>query len=470
MKFYSKQIYLYFTLLFFFFSTGGNAQDRPASFADLAEKLMPSVVNISTTQVITTRNNPFPFEFPPGSPFEDMFRDFGEQQQRRTSALGSGFIIDKDGIVVTNNHVIQGAEDIFVTVNGEKEYEAEIVGADPLSDIAVLKIKSKDKFFPVKFGNSDAARVGDWVIAIGNPFGLGGTVTSGIISARNRSIGLSRYEDYIQTDASINSGNSGGPLFDMNGDVIGINTAILGQSGSIGIGFSIPSNSAKKVIEQLIKFGETKRGWLGVRIQVVTKEIADVENLDEPRGALVVSVADGSPSDKGGIKSGDIILEFDGKRINEMKELPVIVAETDVGSTVSVKVWRNKREVSKNITLGRLETSEDFKPQLKTDEKPKLTRIEGLKIDVRALTDNDIKNRGLPKSTSGVVIVKIDNDSPVNYLKLGNIIIESQKRNINTPGDLNIVVNSTLKSNEKNILIVIYNNQNQKRYIGVKLD
>ena len=470
MKFYSKQIYLYFTLLFFFFSTGGNAQDRPASFADLAEKLMPSVVNISTTQVITTRNNPFPFEFPPGSPFEDMFRDFGEQQQRRTSALGSGFIIDKDGIVVTNNHVIQGAEDIFVTVNGEKEYEAEIVGADPLSDIAVLKIKSKDKFFPVKFGNSDAARVGDWVIAIGNPFGLGGTVTSGIISARNRSIGLSRYEDYIQTDASINSGNSGGPLFDMNGDVIGINTAILGQSGSIGIGFSIPSNSAKKVIEQLIKFGETKRGWLGVRIQVVTKEIADVENLDEPRGALVVSVADGSPSDKGGIKSGDIILEFDGKRINEMKELPIIVAETDVGSTISVKVWRNKREVSKNITLGRLETSEDFKPQLKTDEKPKLTRIEGLKIDVRALTDNDIKNRGLPKSTSGVVIVKIDNDSPVNYLKLGNIIIESQKRNINTPGDLNIVVNSTLKSNEKNILIVIYNNQNQKRYIGVKLD
>ncbi len=470
MKFYSKKIYLYFTLLFFFFSTGGNAQDRPASFADLAEKLMPSVVNISTTQVITTRNNPFPFEFPPGSPFEDMFRDFGEQQQRRTSALGSGFIIDKDGIVVTNNHVIQGAEDIFVTVNGEKEYEAEIVGADPLSDIAVLRIKSEEKFFPVKFGNSDTARVGDWVIAIGNPFGLGGTVTSGIISARNRSIGLSRYEDYIQTDASINSGNSGGPLFDMNGDVIGINTAILGQSGSIGIGFSIPSNSAKKVIEQLIKFGETKRGWLGVRIQVVTKEIADVENLDEPRGALVVSVADGSPSDKGGIKSGDIILEFDGKRINEMKELPVIVAETDVGSTVSVKVWRNKREVSKNITLGRLETSEDFKPQLKTDEKPKLTRIEGLKIDVRALTDNDIKNRGLPKSTSGVVIVKIDNDSPVNYLKLGNIIIESQKRNINTPGDLNIVVNSTLKSNEKNILIVIYNNQNQKRYIGVKLD
>ena len=457
-------------LIFILFSIKANGNDYPASFADLAERLMPSVVNISTTQVITTRTNPFPFEFPPGSPFEDMFRDFGEPQERRTSALGSGFIIDKNGTIVTNNHVIQGAEDIFVSVNGEKEYEAELIGADPLSDIAVLKIKSKDKFAPVKFGDSDTARVGDWVIAIGNPFGLGGTVTSGIISARNRSIGLSRYEDYIQTDASINSGNSGGPLFDMNGDVIGINTAILGQSGSIGIGFSIPSNSAKKVIDQLIKFGETKRGWLGVRIQYVTKEIADAENLDKPRGALVVSVADDSPSAKGGIKSGDIILEFNGKKINEMKELPIIVAETEVGTIVNVKVWRNKREVTKKITLGRLETSEDFRPQLKKEEKPKQTRIEGLKIEVRPITEKDIVERELPKSTSGVLITKIDNDSPVNYLKIGNIVIEAKKRNINTPGDLNIVVNSALRSAEKTILIVIYNNQNQKRYIGVKLD
>ena len=467
MRSYTK---IFFILLVLNFTTITKVNSVPSSFADLAENLMPSVVNISTTQVVTTRTNPFPFEFPPGSPFEDMFRDFGEQQQRRTSALGSGFIIDQDGTVITNNHVIQGAEDIFVSVNGEKEYEAEIVGADPLSDIAVLKIKSEDKFSPVKFGDSDTARVGDWVIAIGNPFGLGGTVTSGIISARNRSIGLSRYEDYIQTDASINSGNSGGPLFDMNGDVIGINTAILGQSGSIGIGFSIPSNSAKKVISQLIKFGETKRGWLGVRIQIVTKEIADAENLNEPRGALVVSVADGSPSDKGGIKSGDIILEFNGERINEMKELPKIVAETEVGTTVNVKVWRNKRELTKKIKLGRLETSEDFKPQLKKDEKPKEIRIEGLKIEVRPITDKDINSRELPKSTSGVIITKIDSDSPVNYLKVGNIIVEAKKRNINTPGDLNNVINSVLRSKEKTVLIVIYNNQNQKRYIGVKLD
>ena len=366
------------TFLALNFSILSNAKEVPKSFADLAEKLIPSVVNISTTQTVVTSTNPFPFEFPPGSPFEDMFKEFGTPQKRRTSALGSGFIIDAKGIVVTNNHVIKNAEDIFVRVNGDKEYEAKIIGSDPLSDIAILEIKSDDKFVPVKFGDSDKARIGDWVIAIGNPFGLGGTVTSGIISARNRSIGLSRYEDYIQTDASINQGNSGGPLFDMNGDVIGINTAIFGQAGSIGIGFSIPSNSAKIVIDQLIKYGETKRGWLGVRIQTVTKEIAEVEKLDKPRGALVASVADNSPSEKAGIKSGDIILEFNGIIINEMKELPKIVAQTEVGKTVEVKIWRNKKEITRKIKLGRLETSEDFKLQKKAT-KSKSSDIESLK-------------------------------------------------------------------------------------------
>ncbi len=460
-----KKFSIYIILFLFAFNV--NAKDYPGSFADLAERLMPSVVNISTTQITTTRVNPFPFEFPPGSPFKDMFRDFGEPQERRTSALGSGFIIDEEGIVVTNNHVIQGAEEIFVTVNGEKEYEVEIVGADPLSDIAVLKIKSDEKFLPVKFGDSDKARVGDWVIAIGNPFGFGGSVTSGIISARNRSIGLSRYEDYIQTDASINSGNSGGPLFDMNGDVIGINTAILGQSGSIGIGFSIPSNSAKKVINQLIEFGETKRGWLGVRIQIVTKEIAENEGLDKPVGALVVSVAENSPSEKAGIKSGDIILEFDGKKINEMKELPKIVAETEVGKTVNVKVWRNKREVFKKIKLGRLETSQDFNI---LEGKPKYTSIEGLKIKVKPLDKNYIELRKLPKDTTGVVIVQIDVDSPINYLNVENIIIEADGRKIKTVGDLKNIVNAALRKSDKKIEIVIINNQSQKRSIGVKLD
>jgi len=452
------------------FSFFANAKNAPESFADLAEKLMPSVVNISTTQTIVTNVNPFPFEFPPGSPFEDMFKEFSTPQKRKASALGSGFIIDAKGIVITNNHVIQGAEDILVTVNGEKEYEAKIIGADPLSDLAVLEIQSKDKFIPVKFGDSDKARIGDWVLAIGNPFGFGGTVTSGIISARNRSIGLARYEDYIQTDASINQGNSGGPLFDMNGDVIGINTAILGREGSIGIGFAIPSNSAKKVISQLIEFGETKRGWLGVRIQNVTKEIADIEKLDKPRGALVASVAKNSPSDKAGIKAGDIILEFNDILIKEMKELPKIVAQTEVGKTVEVKIWRNGKELTKKIKLGRLETSEDFKAEKKEEADPNISEIKILKISVRVLSAKDVKIRKLPENTSGLVITNIQQDSPINYLKVNNIIVEAQKKKIKSVKNFEKIINSVLQSSEKTMLIAIYNNQNQRRYIGVKLD
>ena len=454
-------------------SSQSNSNSIPSSFADLAEKLMPSVVNISTTQTVVSNTNPFPFEFPPGSPFEDMFKEFGTPQERKSSALGSGFIIDETGIVITNNHVIKDAEDIVVKVNGDKEFKAKVLGADPLMDIAVLKLETDEKFIPVEFGDSDKARIGDWVIAIGNPFGLGGTVTAGIISARNRSIGLSRYEDFIQTDAAINSGNSGGPLFDMEGNVIGINTAILGRNGSIGIGFSIPSNSAKIVIEQLIKFGETKRGWLGVRIQDVTKEIADVEDLDEARGALVASVADNSPSDKAGIKAGDIILEFNGVKINQMKELPAIVAKTQVGKKVKVKVWRNKREIIKNVILGRLETSDDFKISEKKEPIQKKTKeIESLKITVRLLNKEDIKTRKLPNQTSGLVVIKIENDSPLKNttLNVNDIIVEAQKKKIRSIDDLRQVTEKVLNSNQKTILFAIYNNQNQRRYIGVKLD
>ena len=468
-----RKIKLYFLslLIFVSFSAQSFSKGIPESFADLAEKLMPSVVNISTTQTVVTRSNPFPnFQFPPGSPFEDMFKEFGEPKERKSSALGSGFIIDEKGIVVTNNHVIQDAEDIVVIVNGDQEFKAKVIGADPLSDIAVLQLETKEKFIPVKFGDSDKARIGDWVIAIGNPFGLGGTVTSGIISARNRSIGLSRYEDYIQTDASINSGNSGGPLFDMNGDVIGINTAILGRSGSVGIGFSIPSNSAKIVIKQLLEFGETKRGWLGVRIQDVTKEIAEVEQLDEPRGALVASVADNSPSDKAGVKAGDIILEFNGERIQQMKELPIIVARTEVGKRVDVKIWRNKKEITKKIVLGRLETSEDF--NVKVTEKPKLieSQIDSLKITVRKLNKEDIKQRKLPNQTNGLIITKIENNSPLlNSIEVNSIIIEAQKKKIKSTDDLIKIIKQVLKTNQKTILLVVYNNQNQRRYIGIKL-
>tara|TARA_A100001011_G_scaffold133620_1_gene140845 strand:+ start:3636 stop:5051 length:1416 start_codon:yes stop_codon:yes gene_type:complete len=449
------------------------SKSAPSSFADLAERLMPSVVNISTTQTVVTNTNPFPFQFPPGSPFEDMFKEFGTPQERKSSALGSGFIIDDKGIVITNNHVIQDAEDIIVRVNGDNEYKAKVLGADPLMDIAVLQLETDDEFIPVKFGDSDKARIGDWVIAIGNPFGLGGTVTAGIISARNRSIGLSRYEDFIQTDASINSGNSGGPLFDMEGNVIGINTAILGRNGSIGIGFSIPANSAKTVIDQLIEFGETKRGWLGVRIQDVTKEIAEVEQLDEARGALVASVAENSPSEKAGIKAGDIILEFNEVKINQMKELPAIVAKTEVGKKVKVKIWRNKKEILKSVVLGRLETSEDFQASKKKEPLEKQVEdIENLKITVRLLNKEDIKNRKLPNQTTGVIVTKIENDSPLKNTTLveNDIIIEAQKKRIRSISDLQQITQKVLNSNQKTILFAIYNSQNQRRYIGVKLD
>ena len=468
-----KKIKIIFLTIIFSFGFLNQSYSRtvPESFADLAEKLMPSVVNISTSTTVVTKSNPLPFQFPPGSPFGDMFKEFGDPQERQSAALGSGFIIDEKGIVITNNHVIQDADDIIVRVNGDQEFKAKVLGADPLMDIAVLQLETNEKFIPVAFGDSDKARIGDWVIAIGNPFGLGGTVTAGIISARNRSIGLSRYEDFIQTDASINSGNSGGPLFDMEGNVIGINTAILGRNGSIGIGFSIPSNSAQIVINQFIEFGETKRGWLGVRIQDVTKEIAEVEKLDKPRGALVASVAENSPSEKAGIKAGDIILEFNGERINQMKELPAIVARTQVGKNVEVKIWRDKQEIIKNVLLGRLETSEDFKVSEKQKTIDTTDQIEDLKITVRSLNKDDIKNRNLPNQTTGLVITSIQNNSPLaGSIEVNSIIVEAQKERIKSIDDLKQITKQVLNSNQKTILLAIYNNQNQRRYIGIKLD
>jgi len=445
-----------------------SAKNPPDSFADLAEKLMPSVVNISTTQTIKGSANPFPFEFPPGSPFEDLFKEFNNPMERQINSLGSGFIIDKKGIVITNNHVIQNAEEIIVKVNGKRDYKAKVLGSDPLSDVAVIEIISEDTFVPVKFGDSDKARIGDWVIAIGNPFGFGGTVTSGIISARNREIGLSRYEDYIQTDASINQGNSGGPLFNLKGDVIGINTAILGQSGSIGIGFAIPANSASLVVKQLLKYGETKRGWLGVRIQEVTEEIAEIEKLDSPKGALVASVGDDSPAHKADIKPGDIILEFDGKPVDTMRTLPKIVALTEVGKKVVVKVWRNKKIISKKVTLGRLESSGEFASIKKKEES---LEIKTLKISVRLLNENDIKERRLPANTTGAVILEIASDSPVaDHLKVNEIIVELQKSKINSLNQLNDLLEEIFDKDEKTLLFATYNNENIRRYLGVKLN
>ena len=467
MNFFKKILFVLFILNFSLV----NAKPVPESFADLAEKLMPSVVNISTTQTVRTTTNQFPFQFPPGSPFGEMFKDFERPTERKASSLGSGFIIQDNGTVITNNHVIANAEDILVRV-GDKEYKAKVLGADPYMDIAVLKMETNEKFTTVKFGDSDKARVGDWAVAIGNPFGLGGTVTAGIISARNRDINLTRYDDFIQTDASINQGNSGGPLFNLKGEVIGINTAIIapGQSGSIGIGFAIPANAASNVINQLIEFGETKRGWLGVRIQEVTKEIADVEKLKKPVGALVASVGKNSPADKAGIKAGDIILEFDGKKIDTMRTLPKVVANTEVGKSVQLKIWRDKKSFTKRLVLGRLESSEEFKEK-KTKTVKKEKEIESLKITVRDVTKDDITSRRLRKNTSGAVILDISSRSPlINLLSINDIIIEVQKKPVKNSTDLNKIVESIFKKGEKTLLLTVINSQNQRRYLGVKIN
>jgi len=471
MKIYRKLIKLSLIVFILYFpSSLAQTKTMPNSFADLAEKLMPSVVNISSTQTVKTTSNPFPFQFPPGSPFEDMFKEFNRPTERKATALGSGFIIDKKGIVVTNNHVIEGAEDIIVSVNGSTEYKAEVLGKDPYMALAVLKIKSDEKFKPVSFGDSDKARIGDWVVAIGNPFGFGGTVTSGIISSRNRDIGLTRYDDFIQTDASINVGNSGGPLFNLDGEVIGINTAIIapGQSGSIGIGFAIPSNSASIVINQLIEFGETKRGWLGVRIQEVTKEIAELEKLEEPEGALVASVAERSPADKAGIKAGDIILEFDGKKVETMRSLPKLVAQTKVGKRVEVKIWRSQKLISKRVLLGRLESSEAFKTENKQNVSKHVV-IKDLKISVRDLNKEDILERNLPKTTTGVVVTTISEGSPLAFVSVNDVIVEMQKKKVINSKQFSNLIKEIMDKGEKTLYLAIYNSNNQRSYITVRL-
>src|SRR5512143_2084229 len=352
------------------------ARTTPDSFADLAASLLPSVVNVSTTQVIEGNPGIELPQLPPGSPFEEVFKEFMERgqpraQPRRATSLGSGFIIDTEGHIVTNNHVIQDADEVTVILHDETRLEAKVIGRDAKTDLAVLKVEPHGKLAPVKFGDSDVVRVGDWILAIGNPFGFGGTVTTGIISARGRDIQAGPYDDFLQTDASINRGNSGGPMFNLDGEVIGINTAIFSPSGgSVGIGFAIPSSGAQPVIQQLIEHGQVRRGWLGVRIQAVTEEIADALGLKDAAGALVAGVIPGGPAEKAKIKDGDIILEFDGKPIGQMRRLPRLVADTEIGRTVPIRVWRDGRELSLMVEVGELKESEKAALATPGPEKP----------------------------------------------------------------------------------------------------
>jgi len=448
--------------------------DVSKGFSKLAEKSMPSVVNISATTVVETRSQPFPFQFPPGSPFEEFFKDFDQNrgpQKRRSTALGSGFVIKDNGTVITNNHVIQNAEGIVVKFTDGKEYEAKLIGTDPVSDIAVLKIQSNKKFPAVKFADSDNAKVGDWVLAIGNPFGLGGTVTQGIISAINRDINMGRYDNFIQTDASINQGNSGGPLFNMDGEVLGINTAIFSNSGgSVGIGFAIPANFAKNVIDQLIKYGETKRGWLGVRIQTVTKEIADSLGLNETIGALVTDVNKNSPADKAGLQQGDIITEFNGQKVKTMRDLPRLVGEAEVGKPAKLKIWRKKRFITKTVVLGRLEDTAEFK-QKKIPTKSQEQTLSSLGIDIRNINDDDAKNRSKLRNKSGVIIKKIDPNGAMSLLAVrpGDAIVALQNTPIKNTRDFEKKLKKQINSGSKSILLTIVDLQNSTRYIGVKI-
>lgn len=458
------------------------AKAPPESFADLAERLLPAVVNIATTQTVDTSRVPDMPQFPPGSPFEEFFKDFLERNQgqrpqrpRRAQSLGSGFIIDPDGIVVTNNHVIADADEIKVRLQDDTEYSAKLIGRDPKTDIAVLEIDPGGRELPfVPFGESDKLRVGDWVVAIGNPFGLGGTVTAGIVSARGRDIGQGPYDDFIQTDASINRGNSGGPLFNLDGQVVGINTAIFSQTGgSVGIGFAIASDLAVGVVDQLREFGRTRRGWLGVRIQQVSDEIAESLGLDAARGALVADVTDEGPAEAAGIKPGDVIVEFNGQSVDEMRQLPRIVAETRVGEDVPVSVWRDGQLVTFSATLGELEQAEEA--QLITTSATEGPRDEGrvdeLGLGLATLTPQLREQFGIDDGVDGVVVTEVDDASVAadKDIREGDVILEVAQDEVMTPSEVQTQVEAARASNKESVLLYI-DRQGDTIFIALRIN
>lgn len=456
------------------------ARGAPESFADLAAKLLPAVVNISTTSQVRGRSQELP-QVPPGSPFEDFFRDFFERNQpeqqpqgRRATSLGSGFVIDKTGLIVTNNHVIQDAAEVEVILQDETRLKAEIVGRDPKTDLAVLRVKPKKDLPAVPWGDSDTARVGDWVVAIGNPFGLGGTVTAGIVSARGRDINSGPYDDFIQTDASINRGNSGGPLFNMDGEVVGINTAIFSPTGgSIGIGFAIPAATARGIVSQLTRFGHTRRGWLGVRIQRVTEEIAESLGLNEVTGALVASVTDGSPAKAGKIKAGDVILMFDGKKVGDMRRLPRIVAETDIGRDVDVEVWRDRKSMKTTVVVGELEEEEARAVARRSTEDQRggdSKAIEELGLTVAGITGATREKFGLKSDAKGVVVsaVAANGIAAEKGLKPGDLIVEVNQEEVTEPGEVADKIDAARKEGRKSVLLQLQG-QNGYRFVALRL-
>jgi serine protease Do len=461
------------------------ARSAPDSFADLAETVIPAVVNISASTTVEARNRTLP-QLPPGTPFEDLFEEFFNRRgggnndnndsplrPRRSNSLGSGFVIDSSGIVVTNNHVIGDANDIQVIFADGTRLKAEIVGKDSKIDLAVLRVKPDKPLTAVRFGDSDRLRPGDWVMAIGNPFGLGGSVTAGIVSARGRNIDSGPYDNYIQTDASINKGNSGGPLFNMNGEVIGINTAILSPTGgSVGIGFAVPASTAVPIIDQLRQFGETRRGWLGVRIQNVDDATAEALNLGTARGALIAGIDDKGPAKPAGLEVGDVIVRFDGKEVKDSRDLPRIVASTSVGKAVDVAIVRKGQEMTKQVTLGRLEdTEKQASLQQPSTEPPTATR-QALGLNMSGMTDELRRRFSLKDDLKGVVITRVDPNSSASdkRIQAGEVIVEVNQEPVTNPTDVTKKIDDLKSQGRKSALLLVANAQGEVRFVALSIE
>jgi len=472
----------------FFVAVSADAKQGPNGFSKLVKELTPMVVNISTTQIIKRdkgRQQEMP-KFPPGSPFEEFFREFmprqgqgqGQGQPRRprkATSLGSGFIISPDGYIVTNNHVIMGADEVTVILHNDVNLKAKIVGRDPKTDLALLKVETKKPLPAVRWGDSDAAEVGDWIIAIGNPFGLGGTVTTGIISARARVIQAGPYDDFIQTDASINRGNSGGPMFNMKGQVIGINSVILSPSGgNIGIGFAIPSSLAEPVVAQLKKYGHTRRGWLGIHIQEVTPEIAESLGMGRARGAMVASVVEGSPAEKAKLEPGDVILRFGDTEIGKPRKLSRTVAETTVGKKVSLEIWRKGRKKKVKIEIALMEegkTAETGDVPLEEESASEHATVLGLSL--ASINAETRRKFNLSRDVKGVAIVGVDEDSEAmeKGIRPGDIVVlvGQDHESVSMPADIIAKVEKAEKSGQKFFLLQIARGGGQLLFVTLRM-
>jgi serine protease Do len=476
------------------------AADGPPSFADLVARVAPAVVNVATRKDAASpaqgggggggddedRQTPDIPQFPPGSPFEEFFKDFfnrdkrggGEQQQqqqpaRRAFSLGSGFVIDPRGFVVTNNHVIADSDEVTVSFGNEHDYPAKIIGRDTKTDLALLKIERAEPFPFVEWADSDKVRVGDWMVAIGNPFGLGSTVTAGIVSARGRDIRAGPYDDFLQVDAAINRGNSGGPSFTPDGKVLGINTAIFSPTGTnVGIGFAIPSNLAKPVIDSLLNTGRVARGWLGVRIQTVDQQLAETFGLKDVHGALVASTTPGGPAEKAGIQQGDVVTEFDGKRIDKMRSLPRIVAETAIGKEVDVKIWRKGQEQDVKVTLGELPEDEQVAAaEQKGAEPPSPTGrvdVDPLGVTLAAITPELKTQFSIADNAKGVVVTDVKAGSPAaDEVKAGDLVVEVAQEPVGSPSEAATKINQARKEKKKSVLLLI-DRQGDLRFVALR--